>query len=167
MQFAHPAVRCDTANPLFSEPKFATQRLPYEPGWRWRSLRIMLQEKTRPPVSCPACKTRMSVRRIAHRSAEDLDEFIIIARCAISKQNNKFPIFQDRCKARPKQLRADGNRSSTQRNDCGRDAAEETKRRGRPFGRVVSPTRLWLSRSSHLPRRGARNFQRKLIVEAN
>jgi hypothetical protein len=36
----------------------------------------MLQEKERPPVSCPACKTRMSVRRIAHGSAEDVDEFI-------------------------------------------------------------------------------------------
>jgi hypothetical protein len=36
----------------------------------------MVQEKTRMSVSCPACKTRMSVRRISHRIAEDVDEFI-------------------------------------------------------------------------------------------
>ena len=36
----------------------------------------MLQEKTRLSVSCPACKSRMSVRPIAHRIAEDVDAFI-------------------------------------------------------------------------------------------
>jgi hypothetical protein len=27
-------------------------------------------------VLCPACKTRMSIRRIAHTTAEEIDEFI-------------------------------------------------------------------------------------------
>ena len=92
----------------------------------------MVQEKTRMSVSCPACKTRMSVRRISHRIAEDVDEFIYhCPMCDI--ETNKCSILQDHCKARSKQLRADGNRSSTQRNDCGRAPAEETKRRGRPL----------------------------------
>ena len=39
------------------------------------SLRIMMpEEKT--TVLCPACKTRMSIRRIAYVTAEDIDEFL-------------------------------------------------------------------------------------------
>ena len=62
----------------------------------------MLQEKTRLSVSCPGDPNSST-----------------IARCAISKPNNKFPIFQDQRKARPEQFRADGNRSSTQRMTVG------------------------------------------------
>jgi transcription elongation factor Elf1 len=38
------------------------------------SLRIMPEEKT--TVLCPACKSRMSVRLLAHTMAENTDEFV-------------------------------------------------------------------------------------------
>jgi hypothetical protein len=39
-------------------------------------LRIMPQEKTRPTVLCPACKTRMSTKQIVTGSFDHTDEFV-------------------------------------------------------------------------------------------